>query len=151
MNRILIILLFSYVVLFCSCEGDILPPQQSQMVVEGWIEDGGHPVVMLTSTVPVSEQETSIDSLGQYLIRWARVAVSDGERTVVLSGKYTKDYFPPYIYTTLPILSMLSSVTMRPASAIINYSHASQVSLSNSILLLWGSSTVPCWTILQKS
>lgn len=104
MNRILIIHLFSYVVLFCSCEGDILPPQQSQMVVEGWIEDGGHPVVMLTSTVPVSEQETSIDSLGQYLIRWARVAVSDGERTVVLSGKYTKDYFPPYIYTTAALL-----------------------------------------------
>ena len=74
------------------------------MVVEGWIEDGGHPVVMLTSTVPVSEQETSIDSLGQYLIRWARVAVSDGERTVVLSGKYTKDYFPPYIYTTAALL-----------------------------------------------
>ena len=81
-----------------------MPPQQSQMVVEGWIEDGRHPVVMLTSTVPVSEQETSIDSLGQYLIRWARVALSDGERTVVLSGKYTKDYFPPYIYTTAALL-----------------------------------------------
>lgn len=104
MNRSLNILLLSFVALFCSCEGDILPPQQSQMVVEGWIEDGRHPVVMLTSTVPVSEQETSIDSLGQYLIRWARVALSDGERTVVLSGKYTKDYFPPYIYTTAALL-----------------------------------------------
>lgn len=104
MNRSLNILLLSFVALFYSCEGDILPPQQSQMVVEGWIEDGRHPVVMLTSTVPVSEQETSIDSLGQYLIRWARVALSDGERTVVLSGKYTKDYFPPYIYTTAALL-----------------------------------------------
>ena len=86
--------------ILCSCQGNIQPPQQSQMVVEGWIEDGGHPVVILTSTVPVSEESAPIDTLEQYLIRWARVAVSDGEKTVVLSGKYTDDYFPPYIYTT---------------------------------------------------
>lgn len=73
------------------------------MVAEGWIEDGGHPVVILTSTIPVSEEETSIDSLGQYIIRWARIAVSDGDKTVILSGKYTKDYFPPYIYTSAAI------------------------------------------------
>ena len=95
--------MLSIATLLYSCEGDILPPQQPQMVVEGWIEDGGHPVVMLTSSVPISEEETSLDSLGQYLIRWARVVVSDGEKTVVLSGKYTKDYFPPYIYTSAAI------------------------------------------------
>lgn len=104
MNRFPNILLLSFTAIFCACAGDILPPQEPQMVVEGWIEDGGHPVVMLTSTVPVSEQETSIDSLGQYLIRWAHVAVSDGEKTVVLSGKYTKGYFPPYIYTSAALL-----------------------------------------------
>ena len=103
MKNLLHILLFSFGVLLCSCEGDILPPQQSQMIVEGWIEGGGHPVVMLTYSIPVSEEESSIDSLGQFLIRWARVAVSDGEKTVVLSGKYTKDYFPPYIYTSAAI------------------------------------------------
>lgn len=102
MKSFLPILLF-FAVLFGSCEGDILPPQQAQMVVEGWIEDGGHPVVMLSFTVPVSEEETSIDSLGKYIIRWGRVAVSDGEKTIVLSGKYTKDYFPPYIYTSAAI------------------------------------------------
>lgn len=100
MKNLLHILLLSFGVLLCSCEGDILPPQQSQMVVEGWIEEGGYPVVMLTYSIPVSEDESSIDSLGQFLIRWARVAVSDGENTVILSGKYTKDYFPPFIYTS---------------------------------------------------
>ena len=103
MKNIFSIPLLLLAVLLGSCEGDILPLQQSQMVVEGWIEDGGHPVVMLTSTVPVSEEETTLDSLGQYIIRWGRVAVSDGEKTVVLSGKYTKDYFPPYIYSSAAI------------------------------------------------
>lgn len=103
MKNLLPIPFFLFAVLLSSCEGDILPPQQSQMVVEGWIEDGGHPVVMLTSTIPISEEETSLDSLGQYIIRWARVSISDGERTVFLSGKYDKGYFPPYIYTSAAI------------------------------------------------
>ncbi len=103
MKRTAHILLFAVAALYCSCQGDILPPQPSQMVVEGWIEDGGHPIVMLTSTVPVTEQATSVDSLGEYIIRWARVAVSDGEKTVILSGKYTRDYFPPYVYTSAAI------------------------------------------------
>lgn len=102
-KSLLHIFLFPVWILLGSCEGDILPPQHSQMVLEGWIEDGGHPIVMLTSTVPVTEQATSVDSLGEYIIRWARVAVSDGEKTAILSGKYTRDYFPPYVYTSAAI------------------------------------------------
>lgn len=90
--------------LLFSCEGGILYPEPQQMVVEGWIEDGGHPVVILTSTIPVSQEFTSIDSVEQYVIRWGRVSVSDGEKTVVLSGKYDKGYFPPYIYTSTSII-----------------------------------------------
>ena len=32
--------------------------------------------------------------------RWAKVTISDGERTEVLVGRYDKRYFPPFIYTT---------------------------------------------------
>ena len=72
----------------------------SRLVVEGWIDEGGFPVVMLTRSLPVSSNYESIDSLSDYVIRWARVAVSNGTDTVVLTGKYDNRYFPPFIYTT---------------------------------------------------
>lgn len=101
MKKICFLLLVAF---FAACDGDITPPASQQIVVEGWIEDGGHPVVMLTFTIPISEQYTPVDSIDQYLIRWGRVSVSDGDNTVVLSGKYDKGYFPPYVYTSTAIM-----------------------------------------------
>lgn len=75
-------------------------PDTSIMVVEGWIEDGGFPVVMLTRPLFLSDDWQYIDSLSDYIIRWAKVTISDGTDSVVLTGKYDKGYFPPYIYTT---------------------------------------------------
>lgn len=92
------------VLLLVACDGDVTPPESQQIVVEGWIEEGGHPVVILSFTIPISEDYTSTDSIDQYLIRWGRVSVSDGENSVLLSGKYDKGYFPPYIYTSTSMI-----------------------------------------------
>ena len=54
--------------------------------------------ILLAMTISDNYQQA--DSLSQYLIRWAKVSVSDGERTVVLTGKFDSRYFPPYVYTT---------------------------------------------------
>lgn len=70
------------------------------MVVEGWIENGEFPVVMLSQTIPVTDERQDMDSLANYIIKWGVVRISDGEKEVVLTGKYDKGYFPPYIYTT---------------------------------------------------
>ena len=83
-----------------GCEKDVLPPHKSILVVEGWIEDEGFPVVILTESLPVSQEYTSLDNISDYLVRWAKVTVSDGEQTEILIGKYEKGYFPPYVYTT---------------------------------------------------
>ena len=48
----------------------------------------------------MSKQAQSTDSLDRFLVRWAKVTVSDGTREVVLTGMPNRDYFPPYIYTT---------------------------------------------------
>lgn len=101
MNKFCFLLLL---VLLVACDGDITPPESQQIVVEGWIEEGGHPVVILSFTIPIKEDYTSTDSIDQYLIRWGRVSVSDGENSVVLSGKYDKGYFPPYIYTSTSMI-----------------------------------------------
>lgn len=87
-----------------SCESDDLPRQTDEIVVEGWIEDNGYPIVILSRTVNISNKYQSVDSLSNYIIKWAKVTISDGEQQVVLTGKYTKDYFPPYIYTTSRLL-----------------------------------------------
>lgn len=83
-----------------ACDHADFPSAVSSLVVEGYIDAGGFPVVMLTTSVPVSSSVQYLDSLQEHLIRWARVAVSDGENEVVLTGKFDRNYFPPYIYTT---------------------------------------------------
>ena len=89
--------------LFClACDDDfrLQSLDSSQLIVEGWIEDGGFPVVILTKSLPVSTDRQEWSDLSDYLIRWAKVTVSDGMDSVVLTGKYDKGYFPPFIYTT---------------------------------------------------
>lgn len=104
MQKYFLLILVPFVFALLSCEGDILPPRKSSLVVEGYIEAGGHPVVMLSSTIPVSKDITPLDSIGQYVVRWAHVTITDGQRTVALSAKYDAGYFPPYIYTSTAIV-----------------------------------------------
>lgn len=86
--------------LLLSCSGYYLPEQNDELVVEGWIEDNGFPVVILTKNINISNKYQSLDSLSSCIVRWAKVTVSDGEKSVVLTGRYMKGYTPPYIYTT---------------------------------------------------
>ena len=83
-----------------SCDEDHLAVTQPQLVVEGWIEDGGYPVVIVTSSIQISDEYMPAETLSDYIVRWATVTVYCGEDSAVLTGKYDKGYFPPYIYTT---------------------------------------------------
>lgn len=100
MKTHLCLLLSLLLVALTACEKDVLPPHKSILVVEGWIEDEGFPVVILTESLPVSQEYTSLDNISDYLVKWAKVTVSDGEQTEILIGKYEKGFFPPYVYTT---------------------------------------------------
>ncbi len=100
--RIRVFLLLALVFLTMSCQKDhAVDKDSSLLVVEGWIEDGEFPVVMLTKSLSVSDEygDIAFDSK-DYLVRWAKVTVSDGQKSVVLTGKYDARYLPPYIYTT---------------------------------------------------
>lgn len=88
-----------------GCDYNVqLPESDPQIVVEGWIEDGGFPIVMVTTTVPITEVVTDMSQLKNYIVNWAKVSVSDGERDIVLIGQKNDDYFPPYIYTTTELI-----------------------------------------------
>lgn len=84
----------------CHEDDDYLPDYHSEMVVEGWIEEGGFPVVMVSCTYPVTERNTEKDDLADYVLHWARVSVTCEGREVLLTGMRDDRYFPPYIYTT---------------------------------------------------
>lgn len=86
--------------LLVACTSDYEVENEPQLVVEGWIDNEGYPVVMLTTTVSVTEERQQLSDLGNYILKWAKVTVSDGEQEVVLTGKVDRQYFPPYIYTT---------------------------------------------------
>jgi hypothetical protein len=78
------------------------------MVVEGWIDAGKHPIVMLHTSYSLSLSEpdstTLLDVLEQHMVLFGKVVIFDGEDSVILTGRVDTNYLPPYIYTTTKII-----------------------------------------------
>lgn len=73
---------------------------RQELVIEGWIADGEFPVVFVTTTLPVQQQVTPLDSLERFIAQWARVQVTTEDDTVLLTGIVDHRYFPPYYFTS---------------------------------------------------
>lgn len=103
--------------LFCfvACQED-LHEGREEIVVEGWIESGGAPVVILTKSFTVTTKEMA-DEEESIVLPWGKVTVSDGTQSVVLTGDYDDRYVPPYIYST----SKMSGVPGRTYYLTIEY------------------------------
>lgn len=83
---------------FSACQSPYTTSLQEDIIVEGWIESGSGPVVILTKSMILEEMQSQTE--GDVLLPWAKVTVSDGIDSVVLTGGINHDYFPPYVYTT---------------------------------------------------
>lgn len=68
-----------------------------KFVIEGWIEAGDFPYVIITHNLPFF---TAVDSaqLAEVIIRYAKVTVSDGMETEVLTATTDNRYFPNFVY-----------------------------------------------------
>ena len=84
--------------LLVACQEDY-HDNHEEIVVEGWIESGGFPVVLLTKTFVV-ELGKNVDGETSIVLPWGKVTVSDGTNSVILTGDYDERYFPPYAYST---------------------------------------------------
>ncbi len=96
--RVTFFLIVASTAQFCEKELSIeLPQPESKIVVEGWIEDGGYPNVILTRSAPYF---SSIDSgsLRDYVVTKAKVTIVTGDQYEVLTLKPNDAYFPPYVY-----------------------------------------------------
>lgn len=83
-----------------SCVDIRLPEAESELVLEGWIEEDGFPVVLLSTSVPVTTGSKDMESLQEHIVRWGKVVISDGDKEVVLTGGPDERFIPPYSYTT---------------------------------------------------
>jgi len=69
----------------------------STIIVEGKIELNGYPKVILTKNIPYYAEVDSADLLS-LVLRQAKVTVSDGEKSEILTLRFNKDEFPPFYY-----------------------------------------------------
>jgi len=81
-------LFISFIALFAlfACEEDItldLPVGEEQLVVEGFIENGMPPIILLTKTMPYFAK-TDINSFSEIYVAGAKMKVSDGSNSVDL-------------------------------------------------------------------
>ena len=83
---------------FTGCQEEISSSRE-EIVVEGWIESGSAPVVILSKTFTVTTEE-EIDEDESIVLPWGKVVVSDGTESVILTGDYDERYVPPYIYSS---------------------------------------------------
>ncbi len=94
------ILILSFLLYSCVRE----EVDHTKMVVEGWIDAGKHPIVMLHTSYSLSLSEpdstTLLDVLEQHMVLFGKVVIFDGEDSVILTGRVDTNYLPPYIYTT---------------------------------------------------
>ena len=89
---------FCLAFLLIACQEESQDNYQ-EIVVEGWIESGGAPVVILTKSFVVERLEDT-DEDESVVLPWGKVTVSDGTNSVILTGDYDERYFPPYAYST---------------------------------------------------
>ncbi len=96
-NPIRVITFLTGAISLYSCQKNIsveIPHAESEVVVEGYIEAGKYPVVILSNTLPFfGTISTSTLDLAQYTIKGATVTVSNGTSIDTL-----KDYFQIGVY-----------------------------------------------------
>lgn len=93
-------LILSFFVVLISCNNDDISkqiPVESKIVVEGSIEEGDVAKVVLSRSVPIGAVVDSTTVLN-YVIRSAKITVSDGEKEEVLRVKRDNDKIPPFVY-----------------------------------------------------
>jgi hypothetical protein len=89
------------IILIYSCQPDLkyeIRGYSQKIMVEGYIANGEFPKVYLSLNVPLWKKIDSVSIL-ENVIRTAKVTVSDGEKTEVLtSGFWDNSHFPPHVY-----------------------------------------------------
>ena len=83
------------IIFLTSCITDI-QYEKERAVIDGWINSGGFPSVIFTSSIIPGHT----NSIADKIIRWGKVTISDSDTTIIMTGSPDNSYFPPYRYVT---------------------------------------------------
>ncbi|MFW5872749.1 MAG: DUF4249 domain-containing protein [bacterium] len=87
----------------CSNELELdFPIPDDKIVVDAWIETGTKASVVLTANSPYLSNLDSV-SLRELVLTQAKVTLSDGSNTEILTLRRNDDYFPPFVYESTSI------------------------------------------------
>lgn len=67
------------------------------LVVEGWIEEGEPPIVMVTRALDLNDEDVRLEDAVE---KWCRVTVFDDGQPYVLTARRNTDYNPNFIFTS---------------------------------------------------
>ncbi|HEY6914046.1 MAG TPA: hypothetical protein VI413_05165 [Paludibacter sp.] len=98
MNKTICYILF--ILSLISCKPDLnyeIRGYTQKIIVEGFIANGEFPSVYLSLNIPLSKTVDTVTIL-ENVIRTAKVTISDGETTEILTSRWDKKHFPPYVY-----------------------------------------------------
>jgi len=98
------------VILGCTPQPDInIQPYSSKLVIDGSIEQDNFPRVVLSYSASYFQNIDSA-SIRDLLVTTAKVTVSDGDETEVLTLKRDNNSFPPYVYQGTSIKGQVGKV-----------------------------------------
>lgn len=100
MKKTVFLLLVFVCSIFNSCDANHYAEADKSLVVEGWICSDEYPVVFLSTSMMPDEKEESLDSLKNHIVNIAKVTISDGDTTVILTARLNRQYRIPYYFTT---------------------------------------------------
>lgn len=107
MKKYSLIVLLAALLAACHTE----QPQPSTLVLEGWIDANGFPVVLIHKSLVFASIPDSVNSvediIANQLIPFGKVVVSDGEQEVILTGSLDTAYLPPYKYTSVNMVGQV--------------------------------------------
>lgn len=81
-----------------GCEEDT-PVNSRKAVIEGYICNGENPCVIFSSSIVPGISGNVADAV----VNWGKVTVSDGDTTIVLTGRVDDSYVPNYVYYNFDI------------------------------------------------
>ncbi len=95
-----ITLLILTIVLISSCTIEEPYENSSQLVVEGWIENGRNPMVFVTMSLDPSAETISASELRSLVLRYAKVTIEHNGITYPLVANLSDDYYLQNYFTT---------------------------------------------------
>lgn len=146
---------------FVTCNPDLdytVRGYTQKIIVEGTIETGEYPRVYLSLNVPLWKTLDSATIL-DHVIRYAKVTVSDGVETEILTSKWDKTHFPPYVYKGTEMMGVegrtyslkveysgytVTSTTFLPRGTIIDSVQFQPTSVSDTL------KTMSVWLTIDK-